>query len=223
MDIKKAQSAKRKAQNLKGKKILITAGPTQVKIDPVRVISNIATGETGKLLARLASRRGAKVTLLLGSANERIKGIRIKSFRFFQDLRWLVKNEISKHKFDCIIHNAAVSDFLVKREAKEKLDSDIKNLNVRLIRAPKIVDEIRKKAPDSLLIIFKLEPNVSDLKLIKRARFTQEKVKADIVVANTFKRDKLKGFIYNHRGRLGEVNSRKSLAKKLISILEKKL
>lgn len=206
---------------LKNKKILITAGPTQVRIDPVRVISNIATGQTGKLLARLASRRGAKVTLLLGCEREKIKGVRVKSFRFFQDLRWLVQNEIKKNKFDCIIHNAAVSDFLIKKEFKKKLDSNKSNFSIKLIRAPKIVDEIKKYAPEAFLAIFKLEPNVSDLKLIKRARFIQEKVKADIVVANTFKRDKLKGFIYNHRGRLGKASSRKSLAKKLISILEK--
>ncbi|MEW6008377.1 MAG: phosphopantothenoylcysteine decarboxylase [Candidatus Omnitrophota bacterium] len=208
---------------LKNKKILITAGPTQVKIDPVRAISNIATGETGRLLAKLAKERGAKVTLLLAAPKERIKGIRLKSFRYFKQLRSLVKDEIKKNKFDCIIHNAAVSDFLLEKESKKKLDSNKTKFSLKLIRAPKIINEIKKCASNSFLVMFKLEPNVSDTQLIKRARTAQEKAAADIIVANKFKNNRLKSFILNHQGMLAKSNSRLGLARKLISILEEKI
>ena len=69
---------------LKNKNILITAGPTWVPIDRVRVISNIATGKTGILLAKSANKLGAKVTLVLGPVGEvgLEKEINVKRFYF---------------------------------------------------------------------------------------------------------------------------------------------
>ena len=66
LNITPALHIKRYRMSLKNKRILITAGPTWVAIDSVRVISNIATGETGILLAKRLSLQGAKVTLALG-------------------------------------------------------------------------------------------------------------------------------------------------------------
>ena len=211
--------------SLKDKKILITAGPTWVAIDPIRAITNIATGQTGKILARLASAKGARVRLFLSSAPafEKIKGVSIKSFRYFQDLSSRLGSELKMHKYDCIIHNAAVSDFLVKNRAGRKIDSRRKGFKIGLARAPKIISEIRKNAPRSILVMFKLEVNVSCAELIRRARRAQKKAGADFVVANTFKGRKLKSFVYNHKSMLAKADSRRSLARKLLSILEKSL
>jgi len=214
----------KKINNLKGKKILITAGPTWVAIDPVRVISNIATGSTGKLIARLLRAKGAEVTLLLGSGqHEEIKGVRIKNFRYFEELRSSLRKEIRNGRFDCIIHNAAVSDFFVAKTKKEKLSSGKGGFVIKLKKAPKIIDEIRQKHPEALLVMFKLEAGVSDKELIKRALIAQKKSSADMVVANKFDGTKLRSFIYNHKGLLARAQSRAGLAKNLISLLEGRL
>lgn len=209
---------------LKNKKILITAGPTWVAIDPVRVISNIATGDTGKIIAQLAIAKGARVSLLLGTdRKEKIKGVRIKVFRYFQELRFLLSQELKNNRFDCIIHNAAVSDYLLERPARVKIDSRQKKLFLELKKAPKLIDEIRRKSPSSLLVMFKLESGIDNRELIEKALVAQEKTGADIVVANTFKGGKLKSFIYNHSGLLAKACSRQTLAKRLISIVENRL
>jgi phosphopantothenoylcysteine decarboxylase/phosphopantothenate--cysteine ligase len=82
------------------KRILITAGPTWVPIDSVRVISNIATGETGILLAQEAVRRGFGVTLLLGPCDCCCigQGFKVVRFRFFDELRQRLKEELSSKK-----------------------------------------------------------------------------------------------------------------------------
>lgn len=210
--------------SLKGKKVLITAGPTWVAIDPVRVISNIATGSTGKLIAKLLKREGAEVTLLLGSSqHEEIEGVRVKNFRYFEELRSSLRRETVNKRFDCIIHNAAVSDFFAVKIKKEKLSSKNSGLVIKLKKAPKIINEIRKKHPEALLVMFKLEAGTSDRELIKRALIARKKSAADIVVANKFYGERLKSFIYDHKGFLAGANSRADLARKLISILGNKL
>jgi phosphopantothenoylcysteine decarboxylase/phosphopantothenate--cysteine ligase len=209
---------------LKNKKILITAGPTWVAIDPVRVISNIATGQTGKSIAQLAALKGAKVSLLLSSdKKEKIRGMRVKTFRYFQQLRSLLAQELKKHSFDCIIHNAAVSDYLINNPSGKKIDSAKRRVSLELVRAPKLIRQIRQKQPGSLLVMFKLDTDVSERLLILKARQAQQKAGADIVVANTFCNKRLKAFIYNHHKLLAKADSRDNLARRLISVLEKKL
>ena len=82
--------------HLNGKRILITAGPTWVPIDSVRIISNVATGTTGVLLSREAVAKGAKVTLVIGpSCGYNLnKSIRIIHFRFFDELKNILKREL---------------------------------------------------------------------------------------------------------------------------------
>lgn len=211
--------------SLKNKRILITSGPTWVAIDPVRVISNIATGQTGKIIARLAKAKGAQVTLVLGEqvAGQPVKGVRVRYFRYFEQLRSLLKREIKKNKFDCVIHNAAVSDFLLQRKFRKKIESGKKSLVIRLKKAPKIINEIRKGIPRSLLVMFKLESGCSEKELVKRSLAAQKRSGADIVVANKFSGVALKSLIYNHRGLLAKAESRQDLAEKLISVLERRL
>ena len=84
---------------LKGKHILVTAGPTWVAIDRVRVITSVFSGQTGCTIAKCAKKLGANVTLLLGPGRVGISkgfnGIRVIRFHYFQDLFKLCKKEIS--------------------------------------------------------------------------------------------------------------------------------
>ena len=215
MVIKKTQYAQRNTQYLKNKKILITAGPTWVPIDNVRVISNIATGETGILLAEEAHRQGAKVTLLLGPISDCCldNSINIIRFKFFDELHKVVKKELKNKKYDIIIHSAAVSDFKPKRFFKEKISSD-KVFDLKLKPLPKIIEDIRRLAPRAKLVMFKLESGVSDTTLIKRAKIAQSKVNANLTVANRF--NPYRAFIIDREGSIVLASSKNELVKKLL-------
>lgn len=202
-------------KNLKNKKILITAGPTWVPIDSVRVISNIATGETGLILAEEADKLGAKVTLLLGQVKDCCldKSIRLLRFRFFDELRDKLIQELSSRKYDVIIHNAAVSDFKPGLKIKGKLSSG-KKYNLELIPLPKIVQYIKKLVRQTKLVIFKLESDISDRLLIQRAKKTQLETGADIIVANRF--EPYRAFIIDKKDNIILASSKNELAKKLL-------
>lgn len=202
----------------KKKKILITAGPTWVAIDNVRVISNIATGETGILLAERLERLGACVTLILGPIGACClnKKIKILRFKFFDELQDIIKKELKNKKYDIVIHSAAVSDYKPERFFKEKISSD-KVFDLKLKPLPKIIEDIRRLAPRAKLVMFKLESGVSDTTLIKRAKIAQSKVNADFTVANRF--NPYRAFIIDKIGNTISVKSKKELAKELLNRL----
>jgi phosphopantothenoylcysteine decarboxylase/phosphopantothenate--cysteine ligase len=203
---------------LKNKRILITAGPTWVPIDSVRVISNIATGQTGVLLAQEAVHRGFKVTLLLGPGDYCClrKGIRVIRFRFFDELRQGLKKELGTRRYDFIIHSAAVADFKPARVFKRKLSSQ-KTINLKLKPLPKVFQDIRKVSPESRLAIFKLESRVSDKTLIQRAKVAQQKSGAEIVVANRL--NPYCAFIINKSNDIVSAESKKDLVRALLRCL----
>lgn len=212
--------ATKKIQNSKNKRILITAGPTWVPIDSVRVISNIATGETGILLARQAKKLGTEVTLFLGPVSNIAlshldKAIRIQRFKFFDELKEKIIEELRTKEYDVIIHNAAVSDFKPGR-FKGKIDSD-GVYDLKLKPLPKIIRHIRHLAPKSKLVMFKLESGVSCATLIRRARQAQKKVRADFVVANTI--NPYRAFIIDKENNTVSVRSKTELAKRLFKII----
>ena len=215
--------------SLHNKRVLITAGPTWVPVDEVRVISNIASGETGILLAEKLLKHGAGVTLVLGpvescsisgSTTPRIdKKIKLVRFKFFDQLRSRLKKELLSKNYDCIIHCAAVSDFRPLSPTRGKLASN-KAHNLKLTVLPKIVSEIRKLCPAAKLVMFKLEAGISDIELIRRAREALLKAQADLIVANRIT-PSYKAFILNKNETLGRINSKKELADKLPGFIYK--
>lgn len=204
------------------KKILITAGPTWVAIDGVRVISNIATGETGTLLAEGLQNRGSRVTLLMGAAeicclNKKIKVIR---FRLFDELKDKIEKELRVNKYDIVIHSAAVSDFKPAQSIKGKINSG-RPCNLKLLPLPKIIRDIRVLNPKAKLVIFKLECGIPDKTLIGRARKALATYRADLAIANAVS-PRYKAFILDKKNVYFQVDSKKELAKKLITLLLKK-
>jgi len=169
------------SKKLKGKKILMTAGPTVEKIDPVRVMTNISTGKTGTLLASELVSAGAKVTLVYGPGTaEPPKGAKIIHVTTVSEMFSTVKKELRK-KFDVVILAAAVSDFIPKN-SNSKIKSN-RNTSIKLTRAPKIIDHI-KKIHKGILIGFKAEADVSKKELISRARKKLRESNADLMIAN---------------------------------------
>lgn len=204
--------------SLKGKKILITAGPTWVPIDKVRVLSNIATGRTGALLAREVAAQGARATLLLGPCGEHNlnSSIRIIHFRFFNELKNTLKRELKNNNYDIVIHSAAVSDFKPEYKLRGKLSS-AQAYSLRLVPLEKLIVQLRNSASKAKLVMFKLETAVTDKTLIQRAKNEAGKINADLVVANRL--NPYQAYIIDKQGNQTSVKSRQQLAKKLIEIL----
>ena len=204
--------------HLNGRRILITAGPTWVPIDSVRIISNVATGTTGVLLSREAVAKGARVTLVLGpSCGYNLeKSIRIIHFRFFNELKNILKRELKNNKYDIVIHSAAVSDFKPEYKSRGKLSSD-KAYSLRLVPLEKLAALIRHLSHEVKLVAFKLESVNRDKILIQRAKRAQEKIGAELMVANRLR--PYRAFILDKEGSQTSVKSKRDLAKKLINIL----
>lgn len=207
--------------NLKNKKVLITAGPVCVKIDSVRVISNTATGQTGILLAKELERLGARVTLLLGPVEmpfgKLSPKIRLLRFKFFDQLEAVIKKMLKNSSLDAVLHSAAVSDYGPKKVLRRKLSSEKSSWSLELRRMPKIIESIKKKRPDLLLVGFKFEPEEQKSVLLKKAQKLLEQAKLDLVVANTIGKSGYRAYIVNSRRETeGPIFKKEILCKRLV-------
>jgi len=171
------------------------------------------------MLADKLCSAGAKVTLLLGPANYCClnKKIKIIRFAFFEELKYLITGELKRNRYDIVIHSAAVSDFKPAGLNKGKLTS-CKAQNLRLLPLPKLAQKIRRLAPKSKLVLFKLESGVRDKTLIERAKNTLLKYKADLIIANRIN-PAYKAFILDKNKIHCRVDSKKGLVSNLIRIL----
>ncbi len=162
------------------KRILITGGATSEAIDPVRILTNRASGKTGIELALEAFRRGADVTLVhrgcLG-----IQGICEFDVESAKDMTDTVIEELDKG-YDLLISAAAISDFTVV-PSKNKIKSG-REVTLSLKPAPKLIKEARLKFPELKIVGFKAETSVTEEELIKRARKSMESLNLSMVVAN---------------------------------------
>ena len=169
---------------LQNKRILMTAGPTIEYIDPIRIITNHSTGKTGVLLASGLISGGAKVTLIYGPGQEKPpKGAKVIPVKTVMEMFTAVKKEMKK-KFDVVILAAAASDYVPTKFNKSKIKSTSKQMIVKLQRAPKIIDQIKKIQKDVFLVGFKAETNLTKINLIKIARKKLQESKADMIIAN---------------------------------------
>lgn len=211
--------AKNKGSGLKDKKVLITAGPTWVPIDDVRVISNTATGETGMLLAEEVKKLGASVHLLLGPSlleSRLVNSKQTEPFRFFSDLQEKLSRELVRRKYDVVIHSAAVSDYQPRHAHRRKIPSGKKNLALKLAATPKIIDSIKKQDPALMLVGFKFEPQAGAKELRKEAVQLAERCGAEIVVANTIRNNLYEAYIVKEGKLSGPFCSKKNLAVHLV-------
>jgi phosphopantothenoylcysteine decarboxylase/phosphopantothenate--cysteine ligase len=207
------------------KKILITAGPTWVALDKVRVISNISTGKTGIVLAEKLNRLGCRVTLILGPVeacciNKQIKLVR---FNYFEELKKIIIREVSSKKYDVFIHCAAVSDYKPKRVYSDKIKSGIRNLVINLVPTEKLIDLIRRLDNSIFLAGFKFEPQANKAKLIKSAKTLAKRSKVDLVVANSLDENFYQAFVISKDKISKLCSSREAMAKELIETIAGKL
>ena len=179
---------------LKGKKVLMTAGPTVEKIDPVRVITNISTGKTGTLLASELVSAGAKVTLVYGPGTAYPPKCKVIPVKTVTDMFNVVRKELKK-KYDIVILTAAASDYIPKN-SKTKINSK-KPLTIKLTKAPKIIDFVKKWQKSVFLVGFKAETDVSKRELVTKSRRKMKESKADLMVGNDIGGSKYTDSNYN--------------------------
>ena len=169
---------------LKNKKILMTAGPTIEQIDPIRAITNQSSGKTGVSLASELISAGAKVTFVYGPGREKPpKGAKTINVLSSKEMHVTVKSELKK-KFDIVIMTAAVADYIPIVQSKKKIKSSKSTMNIRLKKAPKIIDEIKKYQKNVFLIGFKAETNLTKSQLIKSAEKKLRESSADMIIVN---------------------------------------
>jgi phosphopantothenoylcysteine decarboxylase/phosphopantothenate--cysteine ligase len=218
--------ATKKPKKFKNRRILITAGPTWVPVDSVRVISNIATGQTGILLADKLIKSGAKVTLLLGPSaevcplNKKIKLIR---FKFFDELKSAIIKEVAGGKYDVVIHSAAVADYRPQANFKQKVKSGIKKWNLCLVPTPKLINLIKKIDRDLFLVGFKFEPKTPRKVLITEAKSLIARANLDLAVANTVYGGRYCAYLVNNRQVYGPVFNKKDMARDLAGLIGEKI
>lgn len=175
-----------KTNSLSGKKIIVTAGGTIEKIDDVRFIANRGSGRMGAAIAEECYLRGADVLLLRSKNSVRSRYlIKEKIFQTAEDLDQLVKENIED--VDIFFQTAAVSDYKLEKFFTGKLSSN-KPLNLKLVPQVKIVNQIKKLSPKTLLVAFKAEYGLSEKQLIKEGIKKLIESQADIVVANDISR-----------------------------------
>ncbi|NJD99658.1 bifunctional phosphopantothenoylcysteine decarboxylase/phosphopantothenate--cysteine ligase CoaBC [Thermococcus sp. LS1] len=171
-------------KDLKGKRVLVTAGATREYIDPIRYITNASSGKMGVAMAEEADFRGAEVTLIRtkGSVPSFVENqIEVETV---EEMLQAIENELKSKRYDVVVLTAAVSDFRVKNRADVKIKSG-KELVLELEPTPKIIDHVKELQPDVFLVGFKAETGLSEEELISAARKQMERAKSDLVVANT--------------------------------------
>lgn len=166
---------------LKGKKILITAGPTYEAIDPVRFIGNHSSGKMGFDIARRASELGAEVILVSGpthlkSANSAIKWISVVSAQdMYEACHQYFEN------VDVAISAAAVADYRPKFVAAQKIKKAVVDLNIELEKTQDILASLGKIKKNQFLIGFALETENE----IENAKLKIQKKNLDLIVLNS--------------------------------------
>ena len=168
-------------QDYAGKKVLITAGATRERLDPVRFITNDSSGKMGFAIAEAARDRGAEVTVIRGSVTAEIPAgihmIRIESARELYDAMMQKAPEQ-----DVIIQAAAVSDYRPAEQKDRKIKKESgSDLILILTENPDIAKAVgEQKKPGQTLVGFAAETD----DLLKNAKSKLEKKKLDLIVAN---------------------------------------
>lgn len=179
--------------DLQGKKILITAGPTYEKIDPVRFIGNFSTGKMGYALAEACANLGATVKLISGptalsTSHPQIERIDVMSA---QDMYEAATSHFPE--MDCAILCAAVADYTPKRPSATKVKSKSDELTIELIKNKDIAAELGKmKTSAQTMIGFALETNNE----VANAQKKLISKNLDYIILNSLQDDKA-GFGYD--------------------------
>ena len=212
-------------EDLKGKNVMITAGPTYEKIDPVRFIGNYSSGKMGFALAEECLRRGAKVTLIAGpvvlSCSPGINRIDVESCEEMYQASTLAFQQA-----DAAVLCAAVADFKPNAVADRKIKREKDDLELRLVPTHDIAAALgQMKQKNQRIVAFALETNDEEANAQKK----RQKKNADFIVLNstrnpgtTFRTDDNQITIISEKGKKEyEKKPKTEVAKDIINELAK--
>lgn len=170
-------------KDMKGLKVLVTAGPTQEAVDPVRYITNHSTGKMGYSIARVCARRGATVTLVSGpTALERPRFVETVDIQSAKEMYDAVIRHAGDQ--DIIIKAAAVADYRPRTVSSEKVKKKDGELTLELERTDDILAYLGEhKKPGQFLCGFAMETK----DLVENARQKLQKKHVDMIVANSLR------------------------------------
>ncbi len=169
-------------QDFKGKRVLVTAGPTQESIDPVRYITNHSSGKMGYAVARQAMLRGAEVTLVSGKVNlPPVPFVKMIYITTAEDMYNAVTAEFENT--DIVIKAAAVADFRPKRIADDKLKKADGMDNIELEPTKDILKELGKNKKNRFICGFSMETK----NMTENSRKKLENKNLDMIVCNNLK------------------------------------
>ena len=172
------------SKDLDGETVLITAGPTQEPLDPVRFISNRSSGKMGYALAEAAGERGARVVLISGPVHlPAPPGVTLIRVHTAIEMR----NAVFEHLAEAtiIVKSAAVADYHLSRVPQHKVKKTATRMSLELDPTPDILAELGQKKGDRLLIGFAAETE----NLTEGARSKLKSKNCDMVVANLVGQD----------------------------------
>jgi len=206
-------------KDLKGQKILVTAGPTYEDIDPVRFLGNRSSGKMGVSIAKAARLRGAVVTIIAGPNSQFLyPEIKLINIRSASEMRKAVEKELPAN--DILIMSAAVADFKPAKVADRKIKKGNKPFSLQLTLTSDILSSLKKE--NKFIVGFALETD-NELKNAKKKLIDKN---LDMIILNSLK-DKKSGFefdsnkitILNKSGRVTKLSlmSKFSAANKILT------
>lgn len=169
----------KKSRSLKGKMVIVTAGPTQEFLDPVRFLTNSSSGKMGYELAEEALRRGAEVILISGPTH--IFPPRKAAVKKVQTAREMEK-EVLKHfaRSDIVIMAAAVSDFRFAESTPHKIKKETLREKIEIVPTQDILQKLGRKKEGRILVGFSAETE----NVVENAQKKMRKKNLDLIVAN---------------------------------------
>ncbi|MRX53615.1 bifunctional phosphopantothenoylcysteine decarboxylase/phosphopantothenate--cysteine ligase CoaBC [Bacillus idriensis] len=166
-------------KTLKGKNVMITAGPTREKVDPVRYFTNHSSGKMGYAIAEAAYQMGAEVTLISGPVSiAPPSGVTVLKVESAEEMHHEVLNRFSE--MDIVIKSAAVADYRPRIVSDQKMKKQDGSLTIEMERTKDILKDLGERKENQILIGFAAETeNVEEYALRKL-----QKKNLDMIVAN---------------------------------------
>lgn len=175
---------------LKGKRVMVTAGPTYEMIDSVRFIGNLSSGKMGFSLANVAAQLGADVTLVSGPTRFDVENDKIKRIDIVSSDELFHACKKVAHQMDIVIMSAAVADFKIDEISKSKIKKD-QGLNLKFVPTIDVLKSIaHEKKEHQIMVGFALE-NENELENANKKLVAKN---LDLIILNSL-RDKGAGFM----------------------------
>ena len=178
-----------KTAPLYGKNVLVSAGPTYEKIDPVRFIGNFSSGKMGIEIAKSAADLGANVKLVCGPSNISTDGVGLERINVLSALEMKKAMEDNFENADIVIMSAAVADYRPATMAEQKIKKNDDDMRIDLVKNPDILQGLGQMKQNQILVGFALETQNE----IENATEKLHKKNLDFIVLNSLQ-DKEAGF-----------------------------